>query len=204
MLERRWRAIEPLTKLPGPPQETHYRERAAELRSRRTPCSARTLRRYYRAWHAAGKDRMALVPSMRRCGGRGRSRRNGLWNRHPQLHQLMEEAIQIVFLNKARRPISAVTRRVLEDLQRFNARIPAGQAIPVPRQSALARAIARRIAQLDPWEVDRQRWGRKIADSRHKFKQTRQLATRILERVELDHSPLKIVVGSEDRRSEPR
>ena len=196
-LERRWRAIEPLTKLPGPPQETHYRQRAAELRSRRTPCSPRTLRRYYRAWQAAGKDRMALVPAVRRRGGRGQSRRNGLWNRHPQLHQLMEEAIQIVYLNKARRPISAVTRRVLEDLQRLNARLPAGQAIPVPRQSALARAIARRIAQLDPWEVDRQRWGRKIADSRHKFKQTQRLATRILERVELDHSPLKVVVGSQ-------
>jgi putative transposase len=85
----------------------------------------------------------------------------------------------------------------LEDLQRLNARLPAGQAIPIPREAALARAIARRIAQLDPWEVDRQRWGRKIADSRHKFKQTRQLATRILERVEMDHSPLKVVVGSE-------
>lgn len=196
-LERRWRAIEPLTKLPGPPQETHYRQRATELRVRRTPCSGRTLRRYYRAWQVAGKDRMALVPAVRRRGGRGQSRRNGLWRRHPQLHQLMEEAIQIVFLNKARRPISAVTRRVLEDLERLNSRLPAGQAVPVPRESALARAIARRIAQLDPWEVDRQRWGRKIADSRHKFKQTRQLATRILERVEMDHSLLKVVVGTD-------
>ncbi len=196
-LERRWRALEPLTKLPGPPLETHFEQRAAELRAVRTSCSPRTLRRYYRAWHAAGKDRMALVPAVRRCGGRGKSRRNGLWNRHPHLHQLMEEAIQIVYLNMARRPISAVTRRVLEDLQRLNSRLPAGQAVPIPRESALARAIARRIAQLDPWEVDRQRWGRKIADSRHKFRQTRQLATRILQRVELDHSPLKVVVGSQ-------
>ena len=196
-LERRWRALEPLTKLPSPPLETHFEQRAAELRAVRTPCSPRTLRRYYRAWLAAGKDRMALVPAVRRCGGRGQFRRNGLWNRHPHLHQLMEEAIQVVYLNMARRPISAVTRRVLEDLQRLNARLPAGQAVPIPRESALARAIARRIAQLDPWEVDRQRWGRKIADSRHKFRQTRQLATRILERVELDHSPLKVVVGSQ-------
>ncbi len=109
----------------------------------------------------------------------------------------MEEAINVVYLNKARRPISAVTRRVLDDLQRLNARLPAAQAIPVPREAALARAIARRIAQLDPWEVDRQRWGRKIADSRHAFKRTRQLATRILERVEVDHSPLKVVVGTD-------
>jgi putative transposase len=73
----------------------------------------------------------------------------------------MEEAINIVYLHKARRP------------------------------------IARRIAQLDPWEVDRQRWGRKIANTRHKFKRSQQLATRILARVEIDHSLLKVVVGSE-------
>jgi putative transposase len=108
----------------------------------------------------------------------------------------MEEAINIVYLNKARRPISAVTRRVIDDLQRTNARLPAAQAIPVPREAALARAIARRIAQLDPWEVDRQRWGRKIADSRHAFKGTCQLASHILDRVEMDHSPLKVVVGT--------
>ena len=134
-LERRWRAIEPLTKLPAGPREADYRQRAAELRARQVRCSPRTLRRYYRAWQTAGKDRMALVPATRRRGGRGRSRRTGLWQRHPQLRQLMEEAINIVYLNKARRPISAVTRRVLEDLQRLNARLPAGQAITPPEQT---------------------------------------------------------------------
>jgi len=67
----------------------------------------------------------------------------------------------------------------------------------VPRETALARAIARRIAQTDPWEVDRQRWGRRIADMRHAPKKPQQLATRILQRVEIDHSPLKVVVGTE-------
>ena len=195
-MERRWRAIEPLTKLPGTPREEDYRQRSTELRRRRIRFSARTLRRYFQAWHKAGKHRLALVPHTTRSGGRGGSRRNGLAQRHPALRQLMEEAINTVYLNKARRPISAVTRRVLEDLQRRNARLPAQQAIPVPREAALARAIGRRIAQLDPWEVDRQRWGRKIADSRHAFRRTRRLATRILERVEIDHSPLKVVVGT--------
>ena len=60
ILERRWRAIEPLTKLPGTPREVDYRQREAELRAHRVRFSARTLRRYYRAWQTAGKDRMAL------------------------------------------------------------------------------------------------------------------------------------------------
>jgi transposase InsO family protein len=74
---------------------------------------------------------------------------------------------------------------------------PVAQAVPVPRQSALSRAIARRIGQLDPREVDRQRWGRKIADRRHAPNSPQQLATRVLQRVEMDHSPLKVVVGTD-------
>ena len=197
ILQRRWKAVEPLTKLTGSPREADYQRRTEQLQRYGLGCSPRTLRRYYRAWLKAGKDRLALVPQTSRRGARGTSRRNGLWHRHPLLRRLMEEAIHVVYLNKARRPISAVTRRVLEDLQRTNARLPATQAVPVPRFNTLARAIARRIAQLDPWEVDRQRWGRKIADSRHAFRKTCRLATHILDRTEVDHSPLKVVVGTQ-------
>jgi len=134
---------------------------------------------------------------MRRTGASGKPRRHSLLARYPQVTTIVDEAIRSLYLTKARRPISTVTRRVLEDLQRLNARLPAEQAIPIPRQAALARAIARRIKQLDPWEVDRERWGRKIADRRHAPTSSQQLATRILQRVEMDHSPLKIVVGTE-------
>ena len=65
------------------------------------------------------------------------------------------------------------------------------------------RPVLRLITSADgeiPWDDYQDDWERRVtalADSRHKFKQTRQLATRILERVEMDHSPLKVVVGSE-------
>lgn len=197
LLQDRWHALEPLTKMSGLPQQTDYVLRSEDLRREGISCSARTLRRYYRAWQRAGKDRLALLPRVDRRGARGRPRRNGWLHKHPQVHRLMEEAIGAVYLNKARRPIAAVTRRVLDNLQRMNARFPAAQAIPVPREAALARAIARRIAQMDPWEVDRQRWGQRIADMRHAPKKPQQLATRILQRVEIDHTPLKVVVGTD-------
>jgi putative transposase len=196
ILQRRWKAIEPLTQSDLTPQENDYAARAAELQRDGKQISARTLRRYYQAWLQAGKDRMALVPKGDRTR-RGGTRKTALLEKYPQIRKLVDEAIQSVYLTKARRPMSAVTRRVLEDLQRLNARLPAAQAIPVPRQSALSRAIARRIGQLDPWEVDRQRWGRKIADRRHKPTSPQQMATRVLQRVEIDHSPLKVVVGTD-------
>jgi len=196
-LQRRWSALEPLTLLGRAPQEIDYTNRAAELQGESKDFSARTLRRYYQAWLLAGKDRMALVPRVARAGQSRGARKSSLLEKHPQIRKLVDEAIQAVYLTKARRPISAVTRRVLEDLQRLNSRLPAAQAIPVPRQSALDRAIGRRISRLDPWEVDTQRWGRKIADRRHAPTSPQQLATRILQRVEIDHSPLKVVVGTE-------
>jgi putative transposase len=196
LLQRRWHALEPLTTLSCPPTENDYSLRSEDLQKEHISCSARTLRRYYRAWQRAGKDRLALLPQVNHSGARGRSRRNSGLHKYPQVKHLVDEAISAVYLNKARRPIAAVARRVLDDLQRLNSRLPAAQAIPLPRETALARAIARWIARMDPWEVDRQRWGRRIADMRHAPKRPQQLATRILQRVEIDHSPLKVVVGT--------
>ena len=193
---RRWYAIEPLTKLEHRLTGDDLRQRAEELERQGTPCSARSLRRYWSAWKKAGDDRLALIPATTQ-GRRGRSRRNGMFQQHPRLRQFVDAAIRSVYLTNARRPVSAVTRRVMEDMQRHNARLIDGQALPVPRQSALGRAIARRIGQLDPWEVDRERWGKRIADRRHAPTKSRRQAKRILERVEIDHCLLKVVVGTD-------
>jgi putative transposase len=79
--------------------------------------------------------------------------------------------------------------------------LPAGvraeQALPVPRSATLYRSIHRLVATMDPWELDRARWGRRIADRKHQPTRSQRLARRILERVEIDHSPLKVVVGTE-------
>ena len=50
---------------------------------------------------------------------------------------------------------------------------------------------------MDPWEVDRERWGRRDRQPPPRTTSSQQLATRILQRVEMDHSPLKVVVGTE-------
>lgn len=197
LLHRRWDAIEPLTRLGRKPEETDFQLRSEELGKEGIAFSARTLRRYWRAWQRSGGSRIVLLPALANCGRRGRSRRHSLLQKYPLLNRLVEDAIRDVYLTMARRPISAVVRHVLEDLQRTNARLPASQATPVPRKAALARAIARRIRQFDPWEVDRQRWGKKIADRKHQGTAPQRLATRVLQRVEIDHSPLKVIVGTE-------
>jgi putative transposase len=197
VLQQRWEALEPLTQLGRRPAWQDFCRRAEQLAGAGRPCSAHTLRRYWIAWYQAGANRLALVPGTSRCGRRGHSRRHGLLHKYPLLNRLAEDAIRDVYLTPARRPLSAVVRRVLEDVQRTNTRLPAEQALPVPKKAALARAIARRLRQLDPWEVDRQRWGKKIADRKHQPTSAQRLAHRILQRVEIDHSLLKVVVGTE-------
>ncbi len=196
-LERRWQAIEPLTQLGRKPTADEFQTRANELAEAELPYSIRTLRRLFACWQQGHKDRLALLPKTHERGGRGHSRPHGLLKRFPIIGQLVDLAINNVYLAMARRPISAVVRRVIEDLQRHNARLPATHAVPIPRKFALARSISRRIGRLDPWEVDRARWGRHIADRRHSPTSPQRMATRILERVEIDHTPLKIVVGTE-------
>ncbi|MCA9091019.1 MAG: transposase family protein [Planctomycetaceae bacterium] len=196
-VQQRWEVIEPLTRLSRLPTREDFRQRAAELVEQGTTCSARSLRRYWTAWHEAREDRLALVPAVSQRGGRGRSRRQSLLVQFPALNRLVTESIQEVYLTTARRPVAAVTRRVLDALARHNSRLPAEQAVPIPRVATLDRAICRRIAQLDPWEVDRARWGKRIADRKHQSTQRQNLARRILERVEIDHTPLKVVVGDE-------
>ena len=197
IIDFRWGAIEPLTKLKRPPNGDDYRQRAEELGTGGVKCSSRSLRRYYKAWRESRGDKRCLLPATSRSGGRARPRRRGMLHSNPVLRRMVDEAIQSVYLTTARRPISAVVRRALEDLQRHNSRLPAAQAIPVPRSDSLWKSISRRIKQFDPWEVDRARWGRRIADRRHSPTSRQCLARRVLERVEIDHSPLKLVVGTE-------
>ncbi len=197
VVQHRWRLIEPLTTIGRRPTNTDFEHRARQLHQEGINTSRASLRRYYSAWKNADGDARALTRRMRRCGGRGQSRRSSLLAQYPMLNRFVEDGIRDVYLTTARRSISAVTRRVLEDIQRLNSRLPSDNAQPVPKERALSRAIARRIERMDPWEVDRQRWGRKIADQRHAPRSAKSLARRVLERVEVDHSPLKVVVGTE-------
>ena len=196
-LVARWQAIEPLTTLGHKPTDEDFQTRADQLCLTGARFSSRTLRRLYATWSKSGQQRLSLLTRTNLRGGRGRARRHSWLKRFPILRQIVDQAISDVFLTMARRPVSAVVRRVIDDLQRHNARLPASQAVPIPRTAALSRAIARQIRRLDPWEVDRARWGRHIADRRHSPTSPQRMATRILERVEIDHTPLKIVVGTE-------
>jgi len=102
--QQRMYPLEPLTKLDGRPLQSHYNDRAAELRAQGIPCSSRTLRRYYQLWDWAGQDRPVLVFRMRRTSASGKPCRHRLLARYPQVTALVDEAIRSLYLTKTRRP----------------------------------------------------------------------------------------------------
>ena len=151
----RWRAIEPLTRLDRPPTQEEFSARSAVLHAEGRRISPRSLRRWYSHWLRSGQQRLALSPNHARQGGRGRSRRHGWFRRFPQLKQFVDRELHEVYLTTARRPISAVVRRVLEDLERHNARTTAcaSPADPETRDTRPGHRAADR--PIDPYEVDR-------------------------------------------------
>ena len=74
IVEQRWSMIEPLTAMERSPTNTDFEARATQLRQEGINTSRASLRRYYSAWQLAGGDPSALIPRLRQCGGRGRSR----------------------------------------------------------------------------------------------------------------------------------
>ena len=114
---KRWQAIEPLTRLERTPGASDFAERQKELELVGGRYSTRSLRRWFYHWRKSGKDRRSLSPQVIRSGGRGKSRRQSWLRRFPVLRELVERAIQEVYLTTARRPMTAVVRRVLEDLR---------------------------------------------------------------------------------------
>lgn len=193
----RWAMIEPLTHVRRLLSNDDFNRRVESLQSQGIVISRASLRRYFATWKKSDGDRRSLMPRTNRSGGRGGVRRKSLFSRYPAVRKIADDAIRSIYLTTERRPIAVVVRRVLEDLQRLNARLPSENAIPIPKERTLSRAVARRIRRMDPWEVDCQRWGKKIADRKHAPRSPQQQARRILERVEVDHSRLKVVVGTE-------
>lgn len=100
-LEFRWTAIEPLTSLSRAPTSGDSERRSRGLRADGVRCSARSLRRYWNTWKNSGSDRMALLPSNTRRGGRGGPRRHSMLQRSPILRRIVDEAIRSVYLTMA-------------------------------------------------------------------------------------------------------
>lgn len=146
----------------------------------RSPPSFSTLHRWLKEVELHGEFR-ALIPRYDRRGPR-HSRQ------YPRVNELFEEAAQRAFNQSPQ----ATVQRVIEEFQTLldeeNKLRPPSFRYKMPSRSTCHRMFA----QLDQYEKSVLRDGKRIAARKFKLAGVGTVTSRILERVEIDHTPLDL------------
>lgn len=170
---------------------------AMETADRRPP-SWTTLYRWVRRFEDAGRDVRALVPATRRRGNRTPrvtgTRREcvgaEIRERAAIVDRILDDVVRERYLSSSRPTVAAVydTLKVRID-EETRVRGALGP-LPLPHPSTLYR----KVASLDPFAVTAARHGRKVATERYHAVRLGPRPTRPLERVELDHTRVDLMV----------
>jgi putative transposase len=177
---------------------SHVIQRVKERLGDTRPPSVATLRRWIRIYLRAGQDVRALAPLFKKRGsGQGRfvGKRLGKfteedYERAKIVAAIVERAIRTKYLTRQRLPISEAHDEAERAVKKENQFRGESDKLPVPAYSSIYRAVKR----LDPYEVCRAREGKRVADEKFRTNKQGPRPTRVLERVECDHTRLDVMV----------
>ena len=158
----------------------------------KTPPSYWQVYRWYTDFVAAGESPRAFFPRVSQKG-------NGKRKVQREVSEIIDEAIAAGFLNEQRLTVLAVYDAVVVRIQKENElRAMAGniEKLVCPNE----RAVYRIVDKLDPYEVAKARYGQRCADLKFKPKKEGARPTRPLQRVEVDHTKLDLLVVDQERR----
>ena len=156
------------------------RELAAQFQDPKPPSTTSVCRWHRRFSH--GKSVANLVDRDDRKG-----RRPGI---HGEVMEILERVIDEIFLNPQRNPAVAVHERLCGEIKRLNASRPNLPSLKPPSKAT----IYRYISNLEAYSVAVARFGKPEADRQFRNVKGQLTVTRILERWEIDHTPLDIIL----------
>ncbi|MBI2239396.1 MAG: DDE-type integrase/transposase/recombinase [Magnetospirillum gryphiswaldense] len=142
-----------------------------------------TIYRWVSRLRRASGDIRAVIPAFDRRGNRTR-------RLDAEVIRLIDEGIDQRFMQREQPPARAAhdyVVRMLDDLNHVN---PPERKLRLPSLRSIYRAIAR----LDDYEVTLRRFGKRIADLKYHVVREAPKPTRPLERVEMDHTKLDLMV----------
>lgn len=146
-----------------------------------------TVERWRRRYRAAGDDGMALIAQTNRRGNRK--------PRYPdEVEAIVQEAIAAVYMTLERRSIQDVLERALVLVMRENTMRPDGDKLKLPTRQMLER----RIAKISAYDRMVARHGYQVARTRFRSVKGHIHAGDPLERVEIDHTALDLIVVDDD------
>lgn len=155
---------------------------AAQLNDLKPP-SVATLYNWCKLYRQAGGDTVALVPQTKRRGNRQR-------RFAPEVLEILQSVINERFLVTSRPRPTDVYSAVIFEIKRLNAYRPSFDQLAVPT----LRTLYREIEKLDPYIFLKGRFGKYIADKETRHVGQGAYSSRPLERVEIDHTLLDIIV----------
>ncbi|WP_370153693.1 DDE-type integrase/transposase/recombinase [Ferrovibrio sp.] len=194
LFERKWAYIRPLH-LAGMTQLSEAMAMpmiAATAKALNDPAapSYSTIRRWFRDFLAAGRDIRSLFPSTRHRGWRGR--------RLPrQVLDIVARVVRDRYLTPERATVRRVYDAVLVAIDAENSRPGRKSVLPVPSLRWLYDEINRHT---NPYERIAKRYGRVAADLKFRAWNKGITTTRPLERIEVDHTKLDLIVMDSQRR----
>lgn len=146
-----------------------------------------TLYRWVTRLRKASGDIRALIPAIHRRGNRTR-------RFDSDVIRLIEEGLDQRVLKRERPPVRAAHDYVVRMIDDMNQVAAPEARLRIPSLRAMYRAIARR----DDYEVTMRRFGKRIADLKYRVVGQAPKPTRPLERVEIDHTKLDLVVVDDE------
>jgi putative transposase len=155
---------------------------AAEIGDSQPP-SAITLYRWYKRKQKTGDSIIALADQFEKRG------RRLAWSK--AVKEVVDTAIETVYLNPQLYPKKAVCEEVERNLSQKQKQCPESlKELKCPSHSS----IYRYLDKLEAYQVAAGRLGKQIADSQFRSVTGKQTAVRLLERWEIDHTPLDVLV----------
>lgn len=147
------------------------------------PPSVATLYNWCKSYRRSGGDAAALVPQSKHRGNRQR-------RFDPEVLDVLQNVINERFLVTSRPRPTDVYSAVTVEIERLNAYRPSFDQLAIPT----LRTLYREIEKLDPYTYLKGRYGKYIADKETRHVGKGAFSSRPLERVEIDHTLLDIIV----------
>jgi putative transposase len=156
----------------------------SQERNESTPPHVTTVYRWHKSFQQAQKDIRALFSKIDSRGGKNKTRLSA------EVEAIVDEKIESIFLAQKNSSAEEVHNAVFLAITLKNTTLIESEWLKVPS----IRTIQRRLSSLYGYDLAVARYGKREADRRFDATLASRIVSRILELVEIDHTPVDILV----------
>lgn len=155
-----------------------------------SPPSSSTLRRWCKRYVASGEDLLVLAPALKRRGNYKCRLAQGDEQKSNEIAKLIDDVIAEKYLSRERPAIAAIYDMVVNRISSVNEFRDACDRLPIPHLNSVYKIVRK----LDPYLVAKARHGQPFADQKFSPVGHAPRPSRPLERVEMDHTKIDLMV----------